>query len=320
MIKIKCFCDFCDNNFLTSEIIRCSELDKSALFNKIYTFVDANATEYTHAIIINTVMPILNIPKENVIGLAWEPIPFLRLSREFIEYAKKNIGAYYISEKADVIGKPFINNKTFLTHVSCCNKIPDKSKFMSIMFSNSISAPGHKYRHVLVKKILNTNLPIDIWGRGHIYYKTNDIRMKGKFKNIEPYKDYMFHIAIENYETESYYSEKIINPLMYLTCPIYLGCKNIDSSFKNIIKLSGNADSDIKLLEEIYNNKEKYRKDIDLNQVKKEVSIEKLILMLSYDYSAKMRARPITGAQTRFLAGAARKKWGRIWNRGRTLK
>tara|TARA_B110000046_G_C13025509_1_gene413784 strand:+ start:4020 stop:4895 length:876 start_codon:yes stop_codon:yes gene_type:complete len=278
MIKIKCFCDFVDNNYLTSEIIRCSELTKSKFFNKKYIFVDKNDANYTHAIIINNVMPVLNIPKENVIGLAWEPIQFLKLSNRFIEYAKKNIGAYYISEKAEEIGKPFINDKTFLTHVSCCNKPPVKSKFMSIMFSNKLYAPGHKYRHTLVKKILDTNLPIDIWGKGHIYYKTNDTRMKGKFKDIEPYKDYMFHIAIENYETKCYYSEKIINCFMYLTCPIYLGCKNIDYSFKNVIKLSGNIDSDIKLLKNIYDYKDKYRKNIDLVQVKNEVCIEKLIL------------------------------------------
>ena len=37
-------------------------------------------------------MPDLRVSKENVIGLAFEPIPFLDLTIPFIEYAQKHIG------------------------------------------------------------------------------------------------------------------------------------------------------------------------------------------------------------------------------------
>ena len=58
------------------------------------------------------------------------------------------------------------------------------------MVSRKNQAPGHIYRHYLVKEILKTNLPIDIWGNGCIYYKNiKDNRIKGDFKEIEPYKD-----------------------------------------------------------------------------------------------------------------------------------
>ena len=40
-----------------------------------------------------------HIPKKNVIGLAYEPIFYLGLTEQFIEYAKANIGTYYIGDK-----------------------------------------------------------------------------------------------------------------------------------------------------------------------------------------------------------------------------
>jgi hypothetical protein len=42
--------------------------------------------------------------------------------------------------------------------------------------------------------------------------------------------------------------------------PIYLGCKNIDNYFDDIIKITGNIDKDILLLTEIIKNPEKYYK------------------------------------------------------------
>jgi hypothetical protein len=42
--------------------------------------------------------------------------------------------------------------------------------------------------------------------------------------------------------------------------PLYLGCKNIDQYFDNMINLSGNIDDDILLLTEIIKNPESYYK------------------------------------------------------------
>ena len=126
-------------------------------------------------------MPKLTIPKENVIGLAQEPIPFLLLNDEFIKYTQKHIGKYYVSDKNN-LPEPFIEGNSFL----CYDRpILDtyKPKLMSIMVSQKMYAPGHIYRHELVQKILQTNLPIDIWGRGCYHYK--DSRIKGTFTQFE---------------------------------------------------------------------------------------------------------------------------------------
>jgi hypothetical protein len=51
------------------------EPNKPTFYNKEIALT--NDDNYTHAIIINTCMPELNIPKENVIGFAHEPNPIL---------------------------------------------------------------------------------------------------------------------------------------------------------------------------------------------------------------------------------------------------
>ena len=279
MIKIKCFCDFCDNVELKNEMIRSYQLNDSKIYGKDYVFVDDD-NEYTHAIIINTCMPDLSIPKENVIGLAWEPIPFLRLTREFINYAKEHIGKYIISERSERLGEPFINYKCFLTYNDPVVVKPEKKSIMSIMISNKTYAPGHMYRHQLAQSILKTDLPIDIWGRGCMFYKNiGDSRIKGLFNKEEPYHPYIFHIAIENFKTEHYYSEKIMNCFVSHTIPVYLGCKNINTYFNEpIIALTGNLDEDIKILHDICSNVDNYISEINLEEVLKSISIEPLIV------------------------------------------
>ena len=178
-------------------------------------------------------MPKLTIPKENVIGLAQEPIPFLSLNDEFIKYAQKHIGKYYVSDKCN-LPEPFIEGNSFLCYA---RPILDtyKPKLMSIMVSQKMYAPGHIYRHELVKKILQTNLPIDIWGRGCYHYK--DSRIKGTF-------------------------------------PIYLGCNNNPFSDQTI-HLTGDIEKDIHLLVMICQNPNHYRRTININKVEDHVNIMK---------------------------------------------
>jgi len=186
-------------------------------------------------------MPNLKIPKENVIGLAFEPVQFLGLSHTFIQYAQKHIGKYYIGDKNN-LPDPFIEHFGYMWHSRPSKDITYKHSLMSIVLSNKQSAPGHKYRHELVKKIIELRLPIDIYGHGSKNYSYD--RIKGSFNDAEPYENYSFSICIENYECNHYFSEKIITPILYNCMPIYVGCKNIDSYLDNVIKLSSNIDKD----------------------------------------------------------------------------
>lgn len=248
MIKIKFFCDWEDDKSVYHRINNL--YFKNYKSDKLQIVYDDS---YTHAIIFNAVMPKLNIPKENVIGFAQEPLKFLKLTDSFIKYAKDNISEYYLGN--DISTFPFISGYSFLFHNIKEQDIIEKKGKIAIWCSNKKDAPGHKYRHALVRKILEKKLEIDIWGNGcHLYSGEN---VKGGFEN-EPYKNYEYCISIENYETDDYISEKLLNCLVYNTIPVYLGAKNIDKYFGDCcIKLTGNLESDINILKNIIQNSPK---------------------------------------------------------------
>lgn len=228
--------------------------------------------DYTHVLIFNVAMPnIEHIPKENVIGLAYEPPYFLGLSQEFVTYAQKYIGKYFIGDKYD-LPLPFIEHYSYMWHCTPLDNIPMKNarNIMSIIISNKKGAPGHKYRHDIVDVILKTDLPIDIYGNGcQAYQHLRDERIKGEFTEYEPYLAYDFHIAIENFQTNHYFSEKIVNALLCSTIPIYLGCKNIHHYFPNsTLPLSGNLSEAVSLLRAILRDPAKYKRSIDISSIK----------------------------------------------------
>jgi hypothetical protein len=139
---------------------------------------------------------------------------------------------------------------------------------MSIVLSNKKWAPGHQYRHTLVKHIIHDNLPIDIYGNGSNEYTSNNI--KGVFNDIEPYQDYLFTISIENYQSNEYISEKALTPLMYNTVPIYLGAKNILNYCKEPILLTGNIIDDMNIIKNVLENPTHfYKKTYHEDNIKK---------------------------------------------------
>lgn len=258
MFKIKIFCSFSASNNckeVYERINYTNEIDFYGENKKIYI---TDNDDYTHAIIINTIMPELKIPKENVIGLAFEPRYFLDLTSEFIDYAKKNIGKYFIGDKLE-LPEPFIEHFGYMWHLRPPKEIVYKSNVISIVVSKKKLTPGHVYRHKLIKKIIELRLPVDIYGNGSNLYSYNN-RIKGTFNDSEPYESYLYSICIENLQSNHYFSEKIITPILHNCNPIYLGCKNIDNYLDNVIKLSGNIVNDILLIKNIIINPHKYYK------------------------------------------------------------
>jgi hypothetical protein len=257
MYKIKIFCPFSTSK-------NCKEVYERINYSNLISFYGKNNKvyftddeDYTHAIIINTITPELKIPKENVIGLAFEPIQFLGLTRQFVDYAIAHIGKYYIGDKYD-LPEPFIEHFGYMWHSRPPKEIVNKPTLMSIVVSTKRSAPGHIYRHTLIDQIIQLGLPIDIYGHGSKQYSYN--RIKGPFNDAEPYENYLYSICIENYQCNHYFSEKIITPLLYNCTPIYLGCKNIGSYFDNIINLTGDVKQDILLIIKIITNPLQYYK------------------------------------------------------------
>jgi hypothetical protein len=242
---------------------------------EIYIVTDDS---YTHVLLMNCPMPVLkeDIPKENVVGLAFEPPKFLGLSQPFIEYATKNIGKYFIGDSHDYPTPPFINKYAFMWHLTPPRREPVKNKLMSIMVSQKREAPGHIYRHDLVRAILATDLNIDIYGRGCPYYQeSRDPRLKGNFDNDDaPHETYHFHICIENFQTEAYTSEKYTNTVLWGTTPIYLGCKN-PLFPEYTITLSGDVEKDMELIKDILYNPKQYKRQIDQTGVRERLNLLK---------------------------------------------
>jgi len=276
--RIRIFADFCDGAGSKQEMEAMSLLCKNtSLYGNDKDIYITDGDDYTHVIIWNTVMPIIkpDIPKENVIGFAYEPLVYLRLTHQFIEYARKYINKYYIGDVLN-LPEPFVEGNGYLIYNPPLPILQPNVKLMSLMISQKLHQPGHKYRHELASAILRTNLPIDIYGRGCGYtdYKNGDSRIKGGFEKYELYDGYQFHICIENVRSNHYFSEKIINALMTNTTPIYLGCVNIDSYFpNNVIHLSGVVSTDMQLLENICREPDKYIKHIDVDEIEQKVSL-----------------------------------------------
>jgi hypothetical protein len=277
MYRIRIFSNFCESDNCKDVYERLCEAQLMENYGEDKEVYITNGNDFTHVIILNTAMPqIAHIPKQNVIGFAFEPVMFLGLTEQFVKYAQRYIGKYYIGDKYD-LPEPFVERFSHMWHNPplTLNYIPEKNRGISIMISEKKDQPGHKHRHDLVKKILESGLPVDIYGRGCVYYEhLNDPRVKGKFTESEPYEHYDFHIAIENFETNHYFSEKITNALLCQTTPIYLGCRSIDEYFPDmVVQLSGDVNTDWLTLFKIVSNPEEYKKVIDLEKVKNKVSL-----------------------------------------------
>lgn len=231
--------------------------------------------EATHAVITNIEMPNLKLPKNNVIGIAWEPNEFLNISDKFLEYAKNNLKYYFIGDILPNYPSNFREMYSFMLNSNQRDNyfkknIKKKTKNMSLIFSDKKILDGHKYRHKLVDEILKTNLDIDIFGFGCKKLKKKDKRLKGVFKSrIETFNDYKYTITIENTIHKDYISEKFVNPIAYNTIPIYYGSPNIEKYFGNqkcYYRLTGKLKDDMIMIKKICNNIDDHL--LDLSQAR----------------------------------------------------
>lgn len=276
--RIKFFSDFISSEELKKIYENINEIDKMENYGIDKDIYITTHDDYTHAIIINFGMPELkNIPKTNVVGLSYEPTTIFMTSKHtypMVFYTIKYIGKYFIGDRVFI--EPFIENYSYMVYNKPLRYIPIKNKLMSIIISEKNGFWfGHNYRYRIVDLILKNNLPIDIYGRGSIQllYLNND-NVKGEFVEYEPYENYLYHICIENFACERYFSEKIINPLLTNTVPIYLGCRNIKEYFgDNVILLNGDIIHDMDVIIDVLNYPDKYRRNIDVEMIKKKVSL-----------------------------------------------
>jgi len=267
-MRIRIFSSFTESKNCKEVYERLCQMTDTSLFTA--------ADDYTHVIIQNTAMPSIgHIPKENVLGLAFEPPSFLGLTPTFVAWAKKHVGTYLIGDTTG-LPAPFREHFGYMWHMPIPASIPPKTALISMAFSGkNARIPGYILRHTLVQRILTSSLPIDLYGHGCLLYAASgDKRLKGSFRDEEPYLPYKFSICIENFQTNHYFSEKIMNPLLSATTPIYFGARAIDSYFPNmVLHLPDTVDEIMQLLENICRDPSAFERTIDVNAVKSTISL-----------------------------------------------
>ena len=108
---------------------------------------------------------------------------------------------------------------------------PTKTKNLSVIESGKKMAYGHKKRNEILNNLIRKGSDyIDVYGKITISREN-----KGPYKTRLPHRkkesgllNYRYNLCIENGSTDFYFSEKIVDPLLCWTMPIYWGCKNID--------------------------------------------------------------------------------------------
>lgn len=99
---------------------------------------------------------------------------------------------------------------------------PSKTKSVSVVTSNKAFTEGHRARLEFVRRLkAYFGDEIDLFGRN-----INDFGDK-----LEVLSEYRYHISIENSSYDDYWTEKLSDPFLTNTYPIYYGCSNISQYF-----------------------------------------------------------------------------------------
>ncbi len=107
---------------------------------------------------------------------------------------------------------------------------PKKDRLVSVITSDKTLTKGHRVRLDFVKRLekeLKGDLDVFI---------TSNMELEDKWDAIGRYR---YHIALENSIYPDYWSEKLADPILGLSYPIYYGCPNIsdylpDQSYQTI--------------------------------------------------------------------------------------
>lgn len=161
-------------------------------------------------------------PKENIYFLPAEcfntsnnfPAQFLAQFGKIITVQKQITGANVIYNQN---ANPWFVERSYDQLLKL--KMPEKSKLISIITSNKQHTLGHKNRLQFALKLKNYfGDQVDLFGRGiHDFDE--------KYSVLAPYK---YSIAIENDFEDDWMTEKVVDPILTYTMPIYYGCPNID--------------------------------------------------------------------------------------------
>lgn len=191
-----------------------------------------------------------------------------------------------MAKRAVVLSWPFPHLDWFSCPPQLGVPIP-KQHIISMSLENCRrSSPGFLLGHRLAKYILNTDLPVAIYGGIRTYVKA-DNRLKSVVEGVEAFRDYRFHIVLEENYTDlvDHPSGALISALLYQATPIYLGGVNgldgffLDQGISVREMCSENADENelfrkmCEVVWKICKNPEWYVKSIDQQGVFSRVNL-----------------------------------------------
>ena len=243
MHKIKFFSDYTDSeNLLNNFLAKYNILDDQLS----YTLND----DYDYAVVFNRTNEFIT-RKAKIITVIQEPswhevhqIKTFLINSDYLIINDQELfeKVHHIKLGGRVIESPsymFFYDHVHRSFFKGLEQIKKDKKLSIIVSSLYFSQGNYRKRIGLLKKILNSDLEIDIYGRG---FNINDSRYKGalenKYTGLIPYE---YSIAIENSNEKNYITEKFIDCVLCNTIPIYNGAPNIhevyDSKYFRTIDL-----------------------------------------------------------------------------------
>jgi len=200
---------------------------------------------YNKLIIINGYRGKIKVSRDNVFGFLQEPEMNSNYDRNLHFYChkifcqSKKMFSNYKGIKEVFLPMFYRHHETInREYFTNFNEFSGRKKLCLIV--SSISNPNnpnwtnHNYgkRHEIVRKMLNSDLDFDFYGRG--WSGIGDRRYKGQAANKhEILRGYEYSIAIENVCEKNYVSEKMFDCFLNNTIPIYHGCPNVTDIFKS---------------------------------------------------------------------------------------
>ena len=271
---------------------------------------DANHIGFFEALLsrtkLNNFEITYDINKANVLLEAGNPNEYIHNYKQW-KYKINFIGepALPHSEKYDIVLtsinhiRNIVDLPLSIAYIHCNNflhylynrpkiiKVP--TKFCSFIVSN----PKCNLRNYLFQ-LINNYKKVDSMGgyANNMGYQIKEPYWSGKYFNI--LSNYKFMICCENTKMETYTTEKIVNPYLSRTIPIYWGSNNIKNIFNpdSMLFLEDETPESInKLIEQIIeldNNDEKY-----LEFINRPIFTEKNIQFWNENYMIDSLARKI---------------------------
>ncbi len=214
--------------------------------------------DYEYAVMLNLKLPTKQLDKGRVIGFSHEPRLTLGLTPPLIEKISESVSEYYISN-AENLPDSFKEGFSFVCPSDYGKDMlkRDRSFKMSMILSLSNFMPGHSMRHILLRRILDSDMDIHFYANGlnRIYKDPRVKEFDWDIFNI-PYENYEYQIVIENIIDNYWSSEKLTNCVIKGVIPIYYGSKKASGLFYpegSINYLGDDPDKNFETIREIYN-------------------------------------------------------------------